>query len=592
MYFMNEKPGYLKQTISLYWKFLKQYKISLFLAIVSFLIASISSTIVPLYLKKFVDLLAYSANAPDVVSQIYHIFLIIIILRFIQFVFKRVVMFADSYFCSKTMADLYHFTFEYLHKHSFNFFNNNFVGSLVKRVNRFVRSFESINDRVIYNICEMIVEITIILCVLFYRNFYLGLVLFVWLVIYMTMSVMFTRYRMKFDILRSAADSAVSGALADTITNHVNVKLFNGYKKENIGFVDTVAQYSKLQLKSWYADGIFDGFQTFFAFLLEVLLMWISIKLWNQGRFTAGDFMLVQSYTITVILNIWGFGRVIRHVYSDLSEAAEMTEILVTSHEIQDMVGAKDLVVTNGKIDYVNVGFNYRETRSILKKFNLEIKTGEKIALVGPSGAGKSTIFKILLRMHDVTSGKICIDGQNIAKTTQESLWKNISLVPQDPILFHRTLRENIRYGRFDATDSEVEEAARLAHCHEFIAGLQDNYETFVGERGVKLSGGERQRVAIARAILKNAPILLLDEATSSLDSESEHFIQDALNNLMKGKTVLMIAHRLSTIMSADRILVIDHGDIVEDGNHKELLKLKGGLYKKLWDLQAGGFIK
>lgn len=589
---MNNKPGYLKQTLNLYWKFLRQYRVSLFLVMISFIISSVSGTIVPLYLKKFVDLLAYSANAPDVLNQIYHIFIIIIILRFIQFAFKRVVMFADSYFCSRTMADLYHFTFQYLHKHSFNFFNNNFVGSLVKRVNRFVRSFESINDRVIYNICEMVVEIGIILGVLFYRNFYLGLALLVWLIVYMIMSVMFTRYRMKFDILRSAADSAVSGALADTITNHTNVKLFNGYKKENVSFRETVGEYSKLQLKSWYADGIFDGFQTFFAFLLEVMLMWIGIKLWRQGSFTAGDFMLVQSYAVSVILNIWGFGRVIRHVYSDLSEAAEMTEILVTPHEIQDIPGAKDLVVTSGNIEYVNIGFNYRETRAILKKFNLNIAPGEKIALVGPSGAGKSTIFKILLRMHDVTSGKILIDGQNIAKVSQESLWKNISLVPQDPILFHRTLRENIRYGRFDATDSEIEEAARLAHCHEFIAGLQNNYETFVGERGVKLSGGERQRVAIARAILKNAPILLLDEATSSLDSESEHFIQDALNNLMKGKTVIMIAHRLSTIMSADRILVVDHGEVVEDGNHKELLKIKGGLYKKLWDLQAGGFIK
>ncbi|EKD43410.1 MAG: ABC transporter-related protein, partial [uncultured bacterium] len=348
---MKNKSGYLKQTVGLYWKFLKQYRASLFLVGVSFVIASVSGTIVPLYLKKFVDLLAYDANAPDVLTKIYGIFIVIIILRFIQFAFKRVVMFADSYLCSKTMADLYHFTFEYLHKHSFNFFNNNFVGSLVKRVNRFVRSFEAINDRVIYNICEMVLEIGIILGVLLYRNLYLGLALLVWLVVYMIMSVLFTRYRMKFDILRSAADSAVSGSLADTITNHVNVKLFNGNNKENTDFKKTVGIYSKLQLKSWYLDGTFDGFQTFFAFLLEVMLMWIGIRLWRQGLFTAGDFMLVQSYTVTVILNIWGFGRVIRHVYSDLSEAAEMTEILVAPHEIADIPTAKDLVVTAGKIE-------------------------------------------------------------------------------------------------------------------------------------------------------------------------------------------------------------------------------------------------
>jgi ATP-binding cassette subfamily B protein len=501
-------------------------------------------------------------------------------------------MFADSYLCSKTMADLSNFAFAYLHRHSFTFFNNNFVGSLVKRANRFVRSFESLNDRIIFNVAEMVLEIAIVLWVLFYRNLYLGVALLIWIFLYVIISIFYNRFRIKYDILRSEADSAVSGVLADTITNHVNVKLFNGYEKEKSFFKETQAKFSRLQLLSWYLDSAFDGFQAFFAFLLEAVLMYIGIKLWQVGKFTAGDLMLIQAYVITVVQNIWNFGRVVRNIYSDLSEAGEMTEILITEHEIRDIPKAKDLQVTEGKIEYVNIGFNYHETRSILKKFNLTIDSGQKVALVGPSGAGKSTLVKLLLRTHDVAGGKILLDGQNIAKVTQESLWKNISLVPQDPILFHRTLRENIRYGRFDASDQEVEDAAKLAHCHEFIVDLEKGYDTYVGERGVKLSGGERQRVAIARAILKNAPILLLDEATSSLDSESEHYIQEALGNLMKGKTVIMIAHRLSTIMSADRILVIEKGQVVEDGSHTQLLKKKDGLYKKLWDLQAGGFIK
>lgn len=589
---MKTKRLYVKETAGFYWKFLKRYKISLFLVISCAITTSVVGVMVPLYLKKFVDILAASGSVEDLLPVLYKVFWIIVFLRFIQFASRRIEMFADSYFCSKTMADIGNFAFAYLHRHSFTFFNNNFVGSLVKRVNRFVRAFESLNDRIIFNVLEMMLEIAMVVGVLFYRNVYLGLALLVWIALYVLISVFYNRFRIKYDIMRSEADSALSGVLADTITNHVNVKLFNGYGKEKEYFKDTQVKFSKLQLFSWYMDSAFDGFQAFFAFLLEGVLMYIGIKLWQVGKFTAGDLMLIQAYVITVVQNIWNFGRVVRHIYSDFSEAAEMTEILVTPHEIKDIPGAKDLKVGKGKIEFKDVGFNYHETRSILKKFNLEIESGQKIALVGPSGAGKSTLVKLLLRMHDVSSGKILIDGQNISKISQESLWKNISLVPQDPILFHRTLRENIRYGRFDATDTEVEAAAKLAHCHEFISGLPDTYETYVGERGVKLSGGERQRVAIARAILKNAPILFLDEATSSLDSESEYFIQDALNVLMKGKTVIMIAHRLSTIMSADRILVIDKGIVAEDGNHAQLLKKKGGLYRKLWDLQAGGFIK
>ncbi len=588
---MSENKAYIKETIRFYWKFMKKYQVSFYLVIFGLFCSSITSTIVPLYLKQFVDLLGQK-DLQQTLPGLYKVFWIIIFIRFLQFVSRRAISFFDSYFCSNTMADLYNFAFGYLHKNSFSFFNNNFVGSLVKRINRFIRAFESLNDRIIFQVGEMVIEIGIILIVLFYRNLYLGLALLIWILVYVVISIYYNRYRIKYDVLRSEADSAVSGVLADTITNHTNVKLFNGYSNEGHNFKEAVGRYSKLQLFSWYVDGGFESFQAFFAFVLEGVLMYMGIKLWLVGQFTPGDLMLIQAYVITVVQNIWSFGRVVRNINSDLTEAAEMTEILVTPHEIVDIPKAKELKVENGKIEFKDVGFNYHETRSILKDFNLEIDAGQKVALVGPSGAGKSTLVKLLLRMHDVTSGKILIDGQNISKVTQESLWNNISLVPQDPILFHRSLRENIRYGRFDSTDEEVETAAKLAHCHEFISELDKGYDTFVGERGVKLSGGERQRVAIARAILKNAPILFLDEATSSLDSQSEHYIQDALNNLMKGKTVIMVAHRLSTIMSADRILVIDKGEIAEDGTHKELLKKKTGLYKKLWDLQAGGFIK
>jgi len=306
---------------------------------------------------------------------------------------------------------------------------------------------------------------------------------------------------------------------------------------------------------------------------------------------TVGDFVLLQVYLIAIFDRVWDFGKVIRNIYENLADAEEMTVILQTPHEITDMVNAKNLQITSGRIDFNKVDFCYHQTRSVLKDFSLMVASHEKIALIGPSGAGKTTIVRLLLRIHELTAGAILIDGQNITHIKQESLRANIGLVPQDPILFHRSLMENIRYGRPDVTNQEVVEAAKKARCDKFINELPEKYNTFVGERGIKLSGGERQRVAIARAILRDAPILILDEATSSLDSASEKMIQEAIDELMKNKTVIVVAHRLSTIRKMDRIVVIDDGQIVEEGSHQQLISQKNGKYKNLWEIQVGGFV-
>jgi ABC-type multidrug transport system fused ATPase/permease subunit len=280
----------------------------------------------------------------------------------------------------------------------------------------------------------------------------------------------------------------------------------------------------------------------------------------------------------------------LRRIFEGFADAAEMVEILEVPHEVQDALQARPLVISKGEVEFRKATFSFHKVRKILDDFNLKIHTGEKVALVGPSGAGKTTIIKLLFRFYDLTGGEILIDGQSVSEVTQDSLHDYISLVPQEPVLFHRTLKDNILYGRENATEEEMTEAAKKARCHNFISALPYGYETFVGERGIKLSGGERQRVAIARAILKNAPILVLDEATSSLDSESEALIQEALHELMKGRTTIVIAHRLSTIMQMDRIVVIDEGQVVSSGTHRDLLE-KEGIYKKLWEIQAGGFI-
>jgi len=581
-----------RQTLKIYWQHSVKYPRALFFSIVCAIGASLASVVTPLFFKQLVDVLSLGIkDAPAIHSSLVALFFIASSL-FIEFVFWRINGFVGIWLESLVMADLSRTCFNYMHKHSFAYFSNNFVGSLVKRVNWFTRGFEGMADRIMYNLTPTLTVLIVAIIVLAYKNLYLGLFMFGWFVVFMVFNGIFTMYKIKFDIARSSAESESTAILADTITNHTNVKLFCGYNRE-VGLFSWVSdKVKKLRRKAWNLDATIHAVQGLLMVSFEVGIFYYAIRLWQNNLFTIGDFVLLQTYIILIFDRIWNLSNVIRQLYQDLADAEEMTVILQTTHEIQDVINAKDLVIKDGEIEFRNVTFSYNQTREIIDEFNLIVKPKEKLGVVGPSGAGKTTIIKLILRMFELSGGKILIDGQNVAKVTQESLWLSASMVPQDPILFHRTLMENIRYGKPDATDEEVFVAARLAHCHEFISGFPDGYSTYVGERGMKLSGGERQRVAIARAILRNAPILILDEATSSLDSESERLIQDALDNLMQNKTVIVIAHRLSTIMKMDRIVVIDDGRIVEEGTHVKLLRRRDGVYKRLWNLQAGGFIQ
>jgi ATP-binding cassette subfamily B protein len=581
-----------KKTLKIYWQNILNYKFSAFLMLFAVVGAATADVIVPWYFKEFFDVLVENQTRATIVKSLISILIIIAGLRLLGWIFWRIATFTSSYFYSKLMADLANQCFAYLHKNSFAFFEGSFVGSLVKRVKWFVQAFDKIMDRVTWNLLPLVVNIIVIVFVLFRRNVFLGAGVIIWIVFFLIFNWLFTRYKLKYDIQRSKAETKTTGLLADTITNQSNVKLFNGYTREVRNFAGANEELRQIRKFTWDLGNIFEAVQGFLMTILEIGILYLAIKLWQKDVLTVGDFVLIQVYLLNIFMRVWDFGRVIRDVYESLADAEEMTEILNTPHEIKDVRGAKDLIVTRGKIEFKKVDFCYCKTRKMLKDFNLVIKSRERLALIGPSGAGKTTLVKLLLRMYDVSGGKILIDDQNISRIKQESLWKNVSLVPQDPILFHRTLMENIRYGKPEATSEEIIEAAKAAHSHEFIKALSDGYDTYVGERGIKLSSGERQRVAIARAILCNTPILVLDEATSSLDSESERLIQDALDKLMKNKTVIAIAHRLSTIRKMDRIIVIDEGRIVEEGTHERLIGKEEGIYKKLWKLQAGGFIK
>jgi len=577
------------------WQHVRKYKGRALLVLLLVAIAKIAdNVIVPIFFKRLFDLLGgeIETTSAEIPALLIGTLLIILVLRLVGWVAWRSFAAVNNWFQPRVMADLTQTSHDYLHGHAYRYFSNSFTGSLVRKVNRLSRSFEVLADQFQFVFVPLCVTVIGTMIVLWSRSPFIASVLIIWVVIYLIFNITFARWKTKYDFEKAKIDSEATGVLADSITNSTTVKLFTGHDYEKGLFKAVTERLRRARTFTWNVSEVMDAAQALLMIAIEFVMIYYAIKFWQEGILTIGDFALIQAYLITFFGVLWDIGRAIRYTYEALADADEMVEILEEPHEIQDSRYAKPLDVQTGRVEFKNVYFSFQKTRRVLKGFNLEIKPNEKVAFVGPSGAGKSTVTQLLFRFYDVERGKIYVGNQNIAKVTQESLRSQISLVPQEPILFHRTIMENIRYGRRDATDEEVMEAAKRAYAHDFIEELPDGYETYVGERGVKLSGGERQRVAIARAILKDAPILVLDEATSSLDSESEALIQDALAELMKDKTTIVIAHRLSTIMKMDRIVEIDDGKVVGSGTHKQLLRKKDSIYRKLWEIQAGGFLK
>ncbi len=585
------QKGAIWEVIKVIWRHVKRYLMAM-IAIV-LLVAGINTAqiITPIYYKRLIDAAGKGISSPQsIVPELMGIFFVIFGLKGLSWLLRRLRGFLNTYFESRVMADLSQTSFDYLVRHSYRFFLDNFAGSLVRKLNRLSRAFEDIFDQLEFALLPIIFTVAGILFVLFRRDSLLGIILTLGIVVFFVFNIAAALWKQKYEIVRTEKDSEATGVLADAIANSAPIKLFTGYKHEASLYRRVTEELRRARLFAWNLGEGIDTVQAFIMFLIEVAMIYAAIILWGRGVLTVGDFVLIQLYLSNLFDRIFDFGRMLRRLFESFADAAEMVEILNTPHEVQDIKTARALKVNKGEIEFRDVDFSFHKTRKVLDGFNLRISAGEKAAFVGSSGAGKSTLTLLLCRFYGLDSGKILIDGQNIAEVKQESLWDAIALVPQEPILFHRTLRENILYGKRDASEKEIIEAAKKANSHEFISSLPYGYETYVGERGVKLSGGERQRIAIARAILKNAPILVLDEATSSLDSESEALIQGALQELMRGRTVIAIAHRLSTIRQMDRIIVLEEGGIAAMGTHEELLRRRG-TYRKLWEIQAGKFL-
>lgn len=574
------------------WPHVLRYRGSFSLSIFAFSLGIVFDNVLKPYLyKEIIDLLASGQGKDLILNRSLELLVLIGISIILLNVGYRLGDFAVSYFQSKTMKDLSDDTFKRLLRHSYHFFSNNFSGSIIAKAKRFTRSFETFADVLTYQIWFSFILLIGVSVVLLIKAPLIAYIFLAWSIIYVFITILFIRKKVALDNLAAESDSKVTAQLSDAILNILNIKVFSANKREEGEFAGVTSYEEDKRKSAWYFGNFQALVQGVLMGSLQVVLLFVTIKMWYAGSLSVGMIVLIQTYMFKVFDNLWNLGRSLTKAMEALTNMKEVVEIFDLTLDTDDPAKPEKLRIKNGYIKFENITFTYQDGATVFKNFSLEIKPGERIGIVGPSGAGKSTITKLLLRFADVSSGSITVDGQDIRNITQNDLRSVMSYVPQESILFHRSIKENIAYGDPNSSDKKVVMAAKKAHAHEFVEKLPQGYDTLVGERGVKLSGGERQRVAIARAMLKNAPILLLDEATSSLDSVSEAYIQEAFDELMDGKTTLVIAHRLSTIQKMDRIVVLRDGVIEEVGSHAELLA-NNGLYADLWNRQSGGFIE
>jgi ATP-binding cassette, subfamily B, bacterial len=575
-----------------FWYFIKKQWKS-FAAIQFFTISwSLDQTFWPFILMMFIDTLTQIADQREVMWSALStpIILAICLWMYVELSY-RLSGFISSYAVPKIEARVRMEMFEYVQHHAYSYFSGRFAGSIANKISDMPQAFSRLIEQTVRIFIPILIAIIISIILFAFVQMQFALILGVWIVLHITICALFSRKASDLANLHAESRSVLNGKIVDSLSNHLNVKIFARYAAE-IGYIWKYQNDEKSkQINSFlYLEKMKIGLGLLTIFGLNIGISWYILINWQRGIITTGEVVFIFNAAWNIAMMVWMAGMEFPQFIKDIGVCQQALSIISDSHDIIDAPDAKPLKVPHGEIIFDDVTFHYDEKKRLFQNKNIVIRAGEKVGLVGFSGSGKTTFVHLILRYFDVEEGRILIDGQDIYLVTQDSLRAQIAMIPQDPILFHRSLMENIRYGRPDATDKEVLEASKMAYCDDFVQQLPEKYNSLVGERGMKLSGGQRQRIAIARAILKDAPILILDEATSALDSVTEEFIQRSLDELMENRTTIVIAHRLSTLKGMDRIFVFDNGIIIEEGSHESLVE-QNGFYAKMWGLQAGGFL-
>ena len=588
---MNLKIVSYQEFIRFFWKFIQKQKWTFSSIFIQDCINTLDSLLWPFILRWVIDIFSQNEGNRALAWEPLQapIILSICLIVFIE-CNSRSMGFLMAKAIPKLQADIRMTMFDHIQEHSPHYFNERFAGSLANKITDMTTAVESILQQFFWPIISSIAMSLLGAIFLWFVHPILSGILVLWIVIHLSISFMFSKTCDLYEHQHGESRSTLLGKIVDSLTNYFAVNLFYRFRFEKNALLPYQNEEEKTNISARrYVENMRSVTSFFYVTICFIGINGFVIYLWLQQKITTGEVAQVFGTMWNIAAVMWAVGGALPIFFQSFGIAKQAYSVMLDPQDLKDKPNAKKLKIQTGEIVFKNVSFHYGEKKLFSNK-EAHIHGGEKVGLVGFTGAGKSTFISLILRFFSLHSGKILIDGQDIANITLESLRRQIALIPQDPLLFHRTLRENISYGKPKATEAEIFAAAKLAHCDEFIHNIPAGYEAKVGERGTKLSGGEKQRIAIARAILVDAPILILDEATSSLDSVTEKYIQDSLEKLMRGKTTIVIAHRLSTLSRMDRILVFDKGKIVEEGTHTALIS-KNGLYAKMWNMQVGGFL-